>query len=657
MKNALGKKVMKLTSAVLAASVFAALATNYKESKPVYAATLKNADNTTLGTSQIGNPKAPADKDDPWTGNYVYFGEYDSNPIKFRVLASNTDVYGEDALFLDSDRILFSADFNSIKGYPSLVSSYDNSWDNSDLREYLNGEFLTNSFTGREKNTILGCYGSGGVDAFTPGSYEEVHYKEPSKLVDDRVFLLDGGEILNPDYGYYHATGCLYWASTPWQYETVKNHTKEGEGFWWLRTETTDPADEFAGGISNEGEHPGVFSSAKIGEGGADLGVAPALNVKQSSILFSTEIVAPDSDGYNGEYKLTVIDESIDFKKLDGFEGAFWSSETGAFLEVPYKSTSGVTTYALLILDKEYAAGNTNGAKILYYGNLTEANNLLWSETGLDKAGWGTEYFVYTIAEIRNADSTTDYSSVPIKLDKPADVVYEPGPADYAINVTTDGNGTASASTTYALTGDEITLTATPNDGYQFKEWQVIAGNVTITDNKFILGVYDVQIKAIFEESAFTPYSLVKIGDKEVTAEETAAEEMPKIVTDTTSDSTFTIKPATGVVDNSFENFDYVAVDGVKLTKDVDYTVTKGSTIITLKASYLKTLSAGEHVILVNFKDGSTAVKLTVNAAPAPANMPATGESQTAMLTGSVLVIAALGIMFVVEAKKRKEEA
>ena len=656
MKNALGKKVMKLASAVLAASVFAALATNYKESKPVYAATLKNADNTTLGTSQIGNPKAPADKDDPWTGNYVYFGEYDSNPIKFRVLASNTDVYGEDALFLDSDRILFSADFNSIKGDPSLASSYDNSWDNSDLREYLNGEFLTNSFTGREKNTILGCYGSGGVDAFTPGSYEECHYKEPSKLVDDRVFLLDGGEILNPDYGYYHATGCLHWTSTPWQYETVKNHTKEGEGFWWLRTETTDPADEFAGGISNAGEHPGVFSTAKIGEGGADLGVAPALNVKQSSILFSTEIVAPDSDGYNGEYKLTVIDESIDFKKLDGFEGAFWSSETGAFLEVPYNSTSGVTTYALLILDKEYAAGNTNGAKILYYGNLTEANNLLWSETGLDKAGWGTEYFVYTIAEIRNADSTTDYSSVPIKLDKPADVVYEPGPADYAINVTTDGNGTASASTTYALTGDEITLTATPNDGYQFKEWQVIAGNVTITDNKFILGVYDVQIKAVFEESAFTPYSLVKIGDKEVTAEETAAEETPKIVTDTTSDSTFTIKPATGVVDNSFENFEYVAVDGTKLTRDVEYTVSKGSTIITLKDSYLKTLSAGDHVILINFSDGSTIVNLTVNAPANAANVPATGEGQTTMMLGTVLVISALGIVVFVSAKKRKEE-
>jgi hypothetical protein len=372
------------------------------------------------------------------------------------------------------------------------------------------------------------------------------------------------------------------------------------------------------------------------------------LNVKQSSILFSTEIVAPDSDGYNGEYKLTVIDESIDLKKLDGFEGAFWSSETGAFLEVPYNSTSGVTTYALLILDKEYAAGNTNGAKILYYGNLTEANNLLWSETGLDKSGWGTEYYVYTLAEFRNADTATDYACAPIKLDKPEDP--EPVTVNCSIKVTTDGNGTASASSETALTGNEITLTATPNEGYQFKEWQVIAGEVTITDNKFTLGTTDVEIKAIFEVSPFTPYNLVKIADKEVTPEDDGT-----IVSDGTADSTFTLKGA-GEVDNSFENFEYVAVDGTKLTRDVEYTVSKGSTIITLKDSYLKTLSAGDHVILINFSDGSTIVNLTVNAPANAANVPATGEGQTTMMLGTVLVISALGIVVFVSAKKRKEE-
>ena len=37
-------------------------------------------------------------------------------------------------------------------------------------------------------------------------------------------------------------------------------------------------------------------------------------------------------------------------------------------------------------------------------------------------------------------------------------------------------NGTASASHAKAVVGTEITLTATPNKGYHFKEWQVISG-------------------------------------------------------------------------------------------------------------------------------------------------------------------------------------
>ena len=71
---------------------------------------------------------------------------------------------------------------------------------------------------------------------------------------------------------------------------------------------------------------------------------------------------------------------------------------------------------------------------------------------------------------------------------------------NFTITVTTDGNGTASASATSAAMGTEITLTATPNDGYQFKQWQVVSGGVTITDNKFVVGSENVEIKAIFEQ-------------------------------------------------------------------------------------------------------------------------------------------------------------
>ena len=70
---------------------------------------------------------------------------------------------------------------------------------------------------------------------------------------------------------------------------------------------------------------------------------------------------------------------------------------------------------------------------------------------------------------------------------------------DYTITVTSDGNGNASASAETAIIGTEITLTATPNEGYQFKEWQVVSGGVTIENDKFTVGTENVEIKAIFE--------------------------------------------------------------------------------------------------------------------------------------------------------------
>ena len=79
--------------------------------------------------------------------------------------------------------------------------------------------------------------------------------------------------------------------------------------------------------------------------------------------------------------------------------------------------------------------------------------------------------------------------------------------AEHTITVTTAGGGTASASSTSATAGTEITLTATSNTGYHFKEWQVESpAGLVITNNKFTMPDSNVAIKAIFEEdSPFAP--------------------------------------------------------------------------------------------------------------------------------------------------------
>ena len=73
---------------------------------------------------------------------------------------------------------------------------------------------------------------------------------------------------------------------------------------------------------------------------------------------------------------------------------------------------------------------------------------------------------------------------------------------EFTVTVTSGGNGTVSASHVKAVVGTEITLTATPDKGYHFKEWKVMSGGVTIKDDKFTMPSANVEVKAIFEKDA-----------------------------------------------------------------------------------------------------------------------------------------------------------
>lgn len=73
---------------------------------------------------------------------------------------------------------------------------------------------------------------------------------------------------------------------------------------------------------------------------------------------------------------------------------------------------------------------------------------------------------------------------------------------NYTVTVLNDGNGTASASPTSAKEGSLISLTATPNNTFLFKEWQVVEGTLSITNNTFIMPSENVTLRAIFVAQA-----------------------------------------------------------------------------------------------------------------------------------------------------------
>jgi len=106
-------------------------------------------------------------------------------------------------------------------------------------------------------------------------------------------------------------------------------------------------------------------------------------------------------------------------------------------------------------------------------------------------AGEGTE--VFTVMAVN--DLGEDIKEFSITIAKAPET-------EYAVTVRDDGHGTGSADPASATAGTEITLTATPNAGYHFKEWQVMSGDVTVRDDKFTMPSDNVEIKAIFEEDA-----------------------------------------------------------------------------------------------------------------------------------------------------------
>ena len=95
--------------------------------------------------------------------------------------------------------------------------------------------------------------------------------------------------------------------------------------------------------------------------------------------------------------------------------------------------------------------------------------------------------------------------------------------------------------------------------------------------------------------------------------------------------------------------FREVKVDGVTVDP-VNYTVTEGSTIITFKPEYLKSLSAGNHSFELVWTDGTAATNFTVaENADQSAKSPKTGEDFSMALCIALLMVSCAGLagMFV----------
>ena len=157
----------------------------------------------------------------------------------------------------------------------------------------------------------------------------------------------------------------------------------------------------------------------------------------------------------------------------------------------------------------------------------------------------------------------------------------------YTVTVETDGHGTASASPSSATKDTTITLTAQPNVGYVFDQWQVVSGDVTIeADNTFTMPASDVTVKATFTEVGTHTITLTPepaaggsvSGDGEVTAG---------------TDATITATPNTG--------YHFVKW-------------TEGDDVVSTNASYTLESVQADYSLVANFAKNTYDVNVTAGA-------------------------------------------
>jgi len=104
-------------------------------------------------------------------------------------------------------------------------------------------------------------------------------------------------------------------------------------------------------------------------------------------------------------------------------------------------------------------------------------------------------------------------------------------------------------------------------------------------------------------------------------------------------------------IECSLDKFIGVKMDGTWVAPE-NITLRTGSTIVTFKPEYLKTLSPGKHTATVIFTDGTATAELTVNDAASSAVSPATGDSSNVVVYTLLGLTALLGTGIVVGRKK-----
>lgn len=464
----------------------------------------KNATNTRLGTNGIARPAYGAGG---WS--YVYYGKFNGNALKYRVLNPVETAYGGRTLFLDCDSVL-----ENLITKNAFNDTNSNDWDNCCLNKYLNdtynySSFLKddNKFSSAEREAIASS-----VKGNETRSFKDLLYRG---LDDCKIFVLDVSEAINQNYGY---------AAPPSRTQTASDTRVKGDKAWWLRSPITSTmGHEDVGYVKNDGK---IDNAKAVNTGSLVGGVSPAFNIDLNSVIFSSAI-SGTYGAQGSSYKLTIKDARIIMAvENDDIEN------DGNELTVPYMVTAGKD-----IPNRVSYFITTSGNALKDYGKLVST----YSDSGtgtIPLAGFNKNTDrIFVMAEKVNGEDETDYAGEPVEIRVPGQPEPDPEPV--------------SPSSSFSYDDDD--------DDDTYISRYVVSTSPGTNENDI---------------------SLDSAGNM--------------VVRITTNDGG----------DDSFDHFKGLQINGINQSKGTDYTVERGSTIITLNKKVLDGLDTGTNYMAVFFDDG-----------------------------------------------------
>ena len=313
----------------------------------------------------------------------IYFGKWDEEPIKWRVLDDKTNTGGS-GLFLLSDALLGTGWEGDV--YFDNSGNIRNAWQSSTAKTWCNN-FYGSSFSNGEQGAVLATTKSDG--AFTKGTGGISFDASENILNGDKVFFLSAEEAENSAYGFTDDNA------------RIANYGNS-PGVWWLRSPYTFPNYAgYAGVVFGGPVYPCVVSSNRAAR--------PAFNLNLNSVLFTSAAVGGKPDGglapiseYTGnEWKLTLKDSNRNFAVTE----TTVSGDPGDTVTLHYTgATAGINEYISVIL------ADNSGAQ--YYGRVaqpTAENGTVEIKIPSDIALG--DYTLKVFNEQYNGDYNTDYAS------------------------------------------------------------------------------------------------------------------------------------------------------------------------------------------------------------------------------------------------------